>query len=289
MPLGIQDRLSVGRLFRVFWWQVGITWTLTLLETSLFALMPLLIGWSIDGLVAGNWTSFRLLVMMLFGLMAVATARRLYDTRAYGTIRVELGKVQAARSVGDPVSVRNARVLMGRELVDFLENTAPEAMTALVQVIVSVVVLLTFHGLLAASSAGALLLMLLIYGLSAPRFFRLNGELNEAAEGQVSALESRSPRRIAAHFLRLRKQEVRLSDTESVVYGLIFLVLLSMLAFNIWFAATRLGGSPGTIFSVVAYSQEFLQSAVQLPVALQALTRLREISERISRVRIEDG
>ncbi|MDO5630649.1 MAG: ABC transporter six-transmembrane domain-containing protein [Paracoccus sp. (in: a-proteobacteria)] len=113
--------------------------------------------------------------------------------------------------------------------------------------------------------------------------------MNEAAEGQISALDSHSPRRIAAHFLRLRRQEVRLSDTESIVYGLIFLVLLSMLAFNIWFAATRLGGSPGTIFSVIAYSQEFLQSAVQLPVALQALTRLREITERISRLPESDN
>ncbi|MDO5620093.1 MAG: ABC transporter six-transmembrane domain-containing protein [Paracoccus sp. (in: a-proteobacteria)] len=282
MPLNLQDRLSVARLFRVFWWQIMVTWLLVLVETGLFALMPLLIGWSIDGLIKDDWTAFRHLVLMLLGLMVVATLRRVYDTRVYGTIRVELGKVQAARSATAPVSVRNARVLMGRELVDFLENTAPEAMTALVQVFVAVVVLLSFHGLLAISSVSALALMLLIYAVAAPRFFRLNGALNEASEGQVSALESHSPRRIAAHFLRLRKQEVRLSDTESIVYGLIFSVLLGMLAYNIWFAATKLGGSPGTIFSVVSYSQEFLQSAVQLPIALQALTRLREISERIS-------
>ncbi|MDO5630650.1 MAG: ABC transporter six-transmembrane domain-containing protein [Paracoccus sp. (in: a-proteobacteria)] len=170
MSLGMQDRLSVGRLFRVFWWQVGITWVLTLLETALFALMPLLIGWSIDGLVKNDWTSFRHLLLMLFSLLAIATMRRLYDTRVYGTIRVELGKVQAARSASDPVSVRNARVLMGLELVDFLENTAPEAMTSLVQVIVAAVVLLFFHGYLAASSAGALVVMLLIYAVAAPRF-----------------------------------------------------------------------------------------------------------------------
>ncbi|MDO5643006.1 MAG: ABC transporter six-transmembrane domain-containing protein [Paracoccus sp. (in: a-proteobacteria)] len=284
MPLGLQDRLSVGRLFRAYWWQVMVTWGLTLLETALFALMPLLIGRSIDGLVKNDFTAFWQLAAVLSALLVVATLRRLYDTRVYGTIRVDLGKVQAARSAADPVSTRNARVLMGRELVDFLERTAPEAMAAVVQVIVAVAVLLTFHGYLAMTSAGALVLMLLIYAVAAPRFFRLNGALNEASEGQVAALDSHRPRHIAAHFLRLRKQEVRLSDTESIVYGLIFTVLLAMLCFNIWFAATRLGGSPGTIFSVVAYSQEFLQSAVQLPIALQALTRLREISARISQV-----
>lgn len=289
MPLALNGRLSVGRLFRAFWWQILVTWVLTLLETALFALLPLLIGWSIDGLMKGEAGAFRWFILTVTGLMVIATLRRLYDTRVYGTIRVELGRIQAARSAAEPVSIRNARVLMGRELVDFLEKTAPEAMEALVQVIVAVAVLLSFHGYLAANSAGALVLMLLIYTVAAPRFFRLNGALNEASEGQVAALDSHRPRRIAAHFMRLRRQEVRLSDTESVVYGLIFSVLLVMLSFNIWFAATRLGASTGTIFSVVAYSQEFLQSAVQLPVALQALTRLREISERISRGGVDDS
>ncbi|MEM6915931.1 MAG: ABC transporter six-transmembrane domain-containing protein, partial [Verrucomicrobiota bacterium] len=80
----------------------------------------------------------------------------------------------------------------------------------------------------------------------------------------------------------LRRHEVRLSDTESLVYGLVFLVLLSMLAFNLWFAAARSGFSAGEIFSIVTYSYEFLQSAVALPFALQTLTRLREITQRIN-------
>lgn len=56
-----------------------------------------------------------------------------------------------------------------------------------------------------------------------------------------------------------------------------------MLAFNLWFAATHLSASPGQIFSVVSYSLEFLQAAVMLPFALQALTQLNEITERINR------
>lgn len=279
----LNDHLSIGMLIRTFWGRITITWGLTLIETALFALMPLMIGRSIDGLLNDDWAPFIHLLLVLTVLLLVATGRRIYDTRAYGTMRVELGKAQAQRGSGDPVSVVNARVTMGREMVDFLEDTAPISMTALVQVVVAVAILLSFHGNLAISAGGALVLMLAIYGVFSRRFFYLNSALNEVAEGQVHTLEGRDPKSIAKHFLGLRRQEVRLSDTESIVYGMIFAVLLAMLAYNLWFAATQLGSTPGQIFSVVAYSQEFLQAAVQLPFALQSLTRLSEITERINR------
>lgn len=254
-----------------------------LIETALFAITPLLIGRSIDGLLADNWVPFWQLGSALTVLLVVATVRRIYDTRAYGTMRVELGKAQVARSEHEPVSVTNARVLMGRELVDFLENTAPEAATAIVQIATAIIILLTFHGTLALVASGAIILILLIYRLFSNRFFRLNGKLNEVSEAQVNVIETRDVKRIAGHFIGLRKEEVRLSDTESLVYGLIFLVLLSMLAFNLWFSATQMQASPGQIFSIVSYSLEYLQSAVLLPITLQTLTRLREITERINR------
>lgn len=210
-------RLSLGALLRTYWLRVTFTWLLTLVETALFALMPLLIGRAIDGLLADGWLRFNQLIALFGTLIVVAVGRRIYDTRAYGGIRVHLGNAQASRSVDDKVSVVNARVLMGRELVDFMEDTAPESMTALVQVIASIVVLVSFHGNLALAADGALVFMLAVYGLASPRFYKLNGALNAASENQVHALESKSPKAIAAHFLVLKKQEVKLSDTEALV------------------------------------------------------------------------
>ncbi len=272
----------MATLLRIFRGKIVLTWGVTLLETAMIALIPLMIGWSIDGLLNGDWSAFINLVIVFGLLLIVATGRRIYDTRAYGTMRVELGKALAARSADKDVSVLNARVLMVRELVDFLEREAPESMTALIQVFFSVGVLLAFHSTLAASAGLAALSTLIIYGLFARRFFKLNAHLNSQTEKQIGALESRDLSQIANHFIRLRKQEVRLSDTESLVYGLIFLILLTMLAFNLWFAATQSGASPGQIFSIITYSYEFVQSAVTLPLALQALTRIKEITARIN-------
>ncbi len=277
------QRLSIGSLFRAFWGKILLTWGWTIMETAMLAALPLLIGRSIDGLLADSWLEFQQFVAVLTALLVVAVARRIYDTRAYGTMRVELGASLTRRSEDEPVSVLNARLGMSRELVDFLEVDAPQVMTALVQIAASVVILFSFHNYLAFSASGAAVSIVLVYLLFGRRFFRLNGALNEQLEDQVVVLEARNRDRISHHLSMLRKHEVRLSDTESLVYGAIFLILLSMLAFNLWFAATESGATPGQIFSIVTYSYEFVQSSVMLPMALQSLTRLSEITERINR------
>ena len=284
-----QDKkLSLGSVLKVFWLQVGVTWTLTLFETFILVSLPLLIGRSIDGFLNGNWDPFLWLCGAMSVLLVTSVGRRLYDTRAYGRMRVELGAAVVEKAKKHPVSTTNARLDMSRELITFLETEAPIVLMALVQVIVSLAILYSFHGLLAATAGGATVLALVIYGTASGRFFRLNGDLNAQSEKQVSILESGVSEAIGAHLSALRRHEVRLSDTEAIVYGLIFFVLLSMLGTNLWFAATQLSATPGEIFSIVTYSYEFIESAVMLPAALQSLTRISEITQRINQL-AEDG
>ncbi|NRB03685.1 MAG: hypothetical protein HRU30_10530 [Rhodobacteraceae bacterium] len=277
-----EDRLSLGSLLRRFRYRIGVTWFLTLCETGLYALIPLLIGYSIDDLLNGRWAGFQALLILFAVLLAVSIGRRVYDTRAYGTMRVALGRAQFQRRAEAPISVANARVLMGRELVDFLEQQTPEAMSAFVQVIASVVILLTFNHMLALSAGGSAIAIVAIFGMATRAFFRRNAALNAQTEHQINALETRNLKKVSLHFLKLRKQEVRLSDLESFVYGIIFLVLLSMLSFNLWFAATQLDASAGDIFAIVTYSFTFVESSVALPMLMQSLTRLTEITNRIN-------
>ena len=277
-------KLSLTSIIRVFWLQVSVTWALTLFETLILVTLPLLIGRSIDGPLNDTWTPFYWLATAMLVLLLTSIGRRLYDTRAYGRMRVELGAAVAAKAETGAVSTTNARLDMSRELISFLEAEAPIVIMALLQVIVSLVILFSFHGLLAATAGGATLAALMIYGLSSRRFFRLNGDLNAQSERQVAVLETGIKEAIGAHLMALRRHEVRLSDTEAIVYGLIFAVLLTMLGVNLWFAATQLAATPGQIFSIVTYSYEFIESAVMLPAALQSLTRISEITQRINRL-----
>ncbi len=274
--------LSLGSILKLFWLQVGLTWALTLIETLLLVSLPLLIGFSIDGLLNQDWQPFYLLGVTMVLLIVISVGRRLFDTRAYGKMRVELGVAVVDKAQGAPVSKINARLDMSRELITFLETEAPIVIMALLQVVVSLVILFSFHIVLAATAGTATILALIIYAAASGRFFKLNGDLNSQAEEQVSVLESGIRESILQHLSNLRRHAVRISDTEAIVYGLIFVVLLSMLGINLWFAATQIDASPGQIFSIVTYSYEFIESAVMLPAALQSLTRISEITQRLN-------
>lgn len=274
--------LTVASLFSVFRTRIAVTWAIILAETVLLALIPLFIGFAIDDLLSGHTTSFWQLTGIMALLITLSVTRRAYDTRVYGTIRVELGKAQVTRGNGLAVSTLNARIGMGRELVDFLEDTLPEAAASGVQLLISVAILCAFSPILALAAGTGALGMTLVYAAFHRRFYRLNAALNHQAEKQVHLLERRSLRPILGHLLRLRRHEVRLSDAEALLYGTIFAVLLATLLFNLRYATEFETVTAGMLFSVVSYSWQFVESALALPVTLQSWTRLSEIMARIN-------
>lgn len=274
--------LTIGNLFKVFRLRIALTWAIILAETGLMALIPLFIGFAIDDLLVGRDTAFWQLAGIMGALITLAVIRRAYDTRVYGAIRVEMGKEQVKRAKGVPVSTLNAQLSMGRELVDFLEDTFPMAMASAMQVVISVAVLYAFAPQLAMAAGAATVGVLGVYMLFHRSFYRLNSALNEQTERQVKTLERRALFPALAHLLRLRRLEVQLSDREAVLYGAVFVVLLGMILFNLRLATGLPDVTAGTIFSVVSYSWEFVESALALPATLQSWTRLSEIMTRIN-------
>lgn len=274
--------LTLSSLLRAFPWRISLTWIMTLGETVLTALIPLFIGFAIDGLLSDSLRELVNLGILFAALVALAVIRRVYDTRVYSAIRVEFGRAQTERGGGLPISILNAQVGMGRELVGFLEETLPMVMTGLTQLIIAIVILFTFSPLLAVSAGLAATGSLLVYALFHGRFYRLNSDLNHQTEKQVRILETRKLSFATAHFHRLRRAEVRLSDSEALLYGLIFVLLLALILFNIWHATTALAATTGAIFAIISYSWDFVDGAITLPATLQDWTRLSEIMRRIN-------
>jgi len=115
------------------------------------------------------------------------------------------------------------------------------------------------------------------------RFYRLNGELNAQTELQVSILEQRRLESLVGHLRKLRRSEVRLSDTEAVLYGGIFAAMFAFVLGNVWISATIPMITAGAIFAILSYSWEFVESSIALPIALQEWSRLGEIRDRLNR------
>lgn len=274
-------RLTIRTLLSVFRWRVGLTWFLILAETAFTVLIPLFIGFAIDGLLGGAFQPFWHLGGLMIALTVIGVIRRIYDTRVYGTIRVELGKALAARFSDLPISSLNARIGMGRELADFLEEILPSALAGVMQFVISAVLLFYFSPTLALSACLVLFGMISVYAVFHSTFWQWNRALNEQMERQVSILEQRRNRPVLVHLKRLRRCEIKLSDTEAVLYGTIFVLLIGLILFNLWFAAQNLDATPGMIFSIVSYSWEFAEAALALPVTLQSWSRLSEITTRL--------
>ncbi len=278
----LTDRqLTIGTLLSVFRWRVGLTWFLILAETAMTVLIPLFVGFAIDGLLSEDFEPFVQLGALMVALTMISVIRRIYDTRVYGMIRVELGKALAARFSNLPISSLNARIGMGRELADFLEEILPSAIAGVVQFVVSAILLFYFSPVLALSACGVLVGMISVYALFHSTFWQWNRALNEQMEHQISVLEQRRDRPVFVHLSKLRQFEVKLSDTEAVLYGVIFILLIGLLLFNLWFATQNLDATPGMIFSIISYSWEFAEAALALPVTLQSWSRLSEITTRL--------
>ncbi len=276
-------RIGFGAIFGAFRRRIVKTWGIVLVENVLLALIPLLIGLSIDGLLAGRLDELAMLGGVLVVLGIISVARRIYDTRVYSTIRLHLGFSLHHRNADMRVSAHNARLGMSRELVDFLEKDVPELITAMVQVLISLTVLTIFDQRLGLSAAIVFVAMVAFYAFFHRTFYRYNASLNERHERQVDILDGGSKLGVFRHLRGLRGIEVSVSDTEAYLYGGMFLMQIAFVIFNLYIGAQLPAVTAGMIFSIATYSWEYVEAALRLPMALQSWSRLSEITKRINR------
>ncbi len=278
----MKRNLDIKLLFKHFRWRIVATWLLVLIENTLLALIPLFIGRAIDALLAKQPGALWEIAAVMAALIVVSAGRRAYDTRAYGTMRVEFGAELVRRIGSRPVSRVNARLDMSREIVDFLEGYVPVLFTAVVQLVVSIAVLWVFDPRLGVSALTVIAALGIIYAMFHRRFYRLNAVLNAQTEKQVDILEQRQHASLVAHLKRLRRCEVRLSDTDAALYSAIFAGMFAFVLTNLWIAATLPAVTAGMIFAILSYSWELVESGVALPMTLQQWSRLSEITERLN-------
>ncbi|MDK2595387.1 ABC transporter six-transmembrane domain-containing protein [Pseudoalteromonas obscura] len=281
--MSIQNSISLWSVVKLSPFKVAITWLMVIAENILLILLPLLIGYAIDGVLAQDTTPLLGFAASLLGLIVISVMRRFYDTRVYGDIRVKLAETVAHNLRGADVSAKNARLTMSRELVDFLENDLPALLTAAIQLVSIVIILATFHAYFALSVLIASIAMLLVYACCHGTFKRLNGKLNDQTEQQVKILSCKPFAALSAHLEKLKKHEIALSDTEALVYGFIFALLFMSVLGNLWLVNLLPNPTTGEVFSILTYSLEFVDTAIMLPVTLQVLSRLEEITQRLNR------
>ena len=277
---------SLRHIFRRFKGKIVITFALLLLENLVAVLQPLVIGIAINDLLAQSLRGTAFFVGLYVSGLVIGVGRRMYDTRAYTSVYTAVASdtVEHQREQGVSTSAIVTRSNLVRELVDFFEHDLPQGFTSTIGVLGATVMLAVFDWRLFAGCLVAMGVIYLIYRLSEKRIFRFNQHLNDELEQQVDVI-TRSPRPlIFAHFKTLARWRVKLSDTESVNFGLIDLALFALVIFALFVSVQGANPTPGGIFSVLAYVLEFAEGVYVLPIIFQQMIRLREISQRLQAV-----
>lgn len=267
-----------------FRWRVSGTAALVLLEAVIELLFPLFIGIAINGLLHGNLAGVLALGGLGLGSLVIGSARRFFDTRAYTGIyrQVATEVVAYEQQKGSSTSTIAARTTLLNEFIEFLENSMPQIAKSAIGTAGMLVIIAAIDLSVFLSCLALLVLVVLTYWATGRLNFRLNRAYNDELEQQVETLATGNAGLIGRHFTTLMGWNRRLSDLETLNYGAIWLGVIALLVYAPIAVITPGDTDYGFAFAAIIYVFQYIESLATLPLFIQQLIRLKEISTRLT-------
>ncbi|KAA3646287.1 MAG: hypothetical protein DWQ07_08685 [Chloroflexi bacterium] len=274
---------SLKKIFKRFRLKILGTFGLLLVENILIVAQPFVFGLAINDLLAGSMRGVFYVIALYTGSLLTGVGRRMYDTRAYGSIYAAIAPetVQFQKEQNTPTSAIVTRSGLVKELVDFFENDLTQGVTSVVGVLGAMVMLFILDFRLLIGCIMAVVLIYLIYMFSEKRIFKDNQAYNDTLEEQVNVITKGQPLAIAKHFKTLTRWQIKLSDREAKNFGLIEAIIFALVIFSLFVAVQGDNPTAGGIFATLAYILEFGEGVYILPFIFQQFIRLKEISSRL--------
>lgn len=276
------ERVSVLGLVKRYRWRVAVTFFLVLLEAVGWLLFPLFLGFAVNSLIDDSLAGVIALTALGATALVVGSIRRLYDTRAYAHIYVEIADEMVAREkhAGSEISTVTARSNLLREFVEFLENSMPEIVNNVIGVVGTLIILGGINRGVFLAALGLLVVVVVTYWVTSGANFRLNKGYNDELERQVDTLKNGGRVGVRSHFERLMRWNIRLSDLETGNYAVFFTGVIALL-FCAPIALATDGVSVGVAIAGLMYVFQYMESLAAMPLFIQQVIRLREISKRL--------
>ncbi|MCR9141056.1 MAG: ABC transporter six-transmembrane domain-containing protein [bacterium] len=288
MPENSQ-KISLSLLMRRYWSRTAFTWFLVVADGLLFLMFPLAIGWSVDGLIRGDYSGLLSLAILCGLVLITGAGRRFYDTRVYSGIYQEISRefVERENRRGAPVSRTAARAGLFTELIEFLENSLPEIVNQAINFGGTLLVIAFIDLHIFLNCLIGAVFTLLVFSSSEKRIVALNKGLNDEQERQVEVIAENHASGIKAHFRRMMRWNIRLSDLETWNFAAAWAILATVLIASISASVDASGSDGGQtqygeIIAVIMYVFGFIESVMVFPLFYQQLLRLGDISRRLS-------
>ncbi len=275
--------LSLWSMTKRFRWRISVTLGIVLVEALLTLLFPLFIGLAVNDLVDDNYGGVIALAGLGVAALVVGSSRRFYDTRTYASIykTVAVEMVENEKKRGTNVSKITARSNLLTEFVEFMENSMPEIVAAVISVVGTLIILASIDIQVFLASLGLAVIAALIYIVTGRLNLRLNTGYNDELERQVEAIADGSKSGLAHHYSQLMNWNIRLSDLETWNFSLFFVGVIGLIAYTPLALVTG-GIEAGFVISALMYVFDYVQGLMAMPLHVQQAIRLTEISRRLS-------
>lgn len=263
----------------------GFTLALLLVEAALALLFPLFIGKAIEAAMHESIEGVIQLGVLGIAALAIGVGRRIFDSRFYAKLYQRLGSKIMTKLQGQAYSVKSARLAMIRELVEFLENSLPELISAIIGLIGVVVMMATLNLTVFYASLILTACIFLIYVFSRKKTLRFNQSVNDTFEKQVAVISQNDEKELSLHMKEMMKWNIKLSDLEALNFSFSWTLLIAFLVGSILIAANNPIANYGALFSLIMYVFQYMENVISLPLFYQNYIRLQEIQQRMLDIR----
>ena len=168
------------------------------------------------------------------------------------------------------------------EFVEFLEDSLPEIIQAIIAIVGISIIIATLNIKVFFACLMLLLLILTIYILTGNKNFTLNKNYNNELEQQVHAIESKSRSQSKQHFSALMRWNIALSDLETINYFFVWSGVIALFIFTPLIVIKDGMLTYGLVFSILMYVFDYIEKLAIMPIHIQQAIRIKEISQRLS-------
>lgn len=259
----------------------SLTFILLVLEALIWVSFPLVIGLAINDVLNDSYTGLWYLGGLGLAALIINGSRMYFDSHFYAKVYESLSDKLVAHNELASVATKNAQLQMLQEAVEFFENAIPELLNSGLGLVGTLFILFFINIEVFLGCVFVMVLTVVVYAATSKKTVTHNTLYNDELEKRVTILHAGG--NIAKHIRRLMYHNTRLSEIEVFNFALVWVAMVALIIYTIISAVSGGETEYGTIFAVVMYVFQFIESSVELPLFYQQGLRLKEIISRIEK------
>lgn len=247
----------IKNLFVIFTrhkYKIAFTYMLMLVEFILDSLMPLFLGRAVDALLSNTIVDFYVFIAVMVFSLFIGTARRRIDTRTFMCVYKDnmLSTIKKMLASYNDRAKIVSRTHLVRTYGDFMEYTLPTIISAIIEIIVSLLMLWWVIPMVSYWVAALVVMAIVVQKVVSDRMMIYERAWQEACENIDKSILENNYDAVTDYIGQALPNHVKRSDVEAFCWNIIDLMSIVTQIFVIY-SLTANNHSTGAILSTVSY------------------------------------